>query len=172
MKEQSIQEKKREAATDLERIRNHPLFQQAYKRLKKAEKERIFCCHQIDHLLDVARIAYIQNLEQGLGFSKEMIYAAALLHDIGKASQYEEQIPHEIASAELAEIILQETHFTEEEKQQILQAIRGHRKMKEEMTTFEGLLYTSDKKSRLCFVCPAEAECNWSSDKKNMEMEI
>ena len=38
MKEQSIQEKKREAATDLERIRNHPLFQQAYKRLKKAER--------------------------------------------------------------------------------------------------------------------------------------
>ena len=57
----------------IEQIRRHPLFQAYYRRLEQAEKERIFCCHQMNHLLDVARIAYIQNLEQNLGFSKKMI---------------------------------------------------------------------------------------------------
>lgn len=78
----------------IEAIRRHPLFQEHYKRLAQAEKDRRFCCHQMEHLLDVARIAYIRNLEAGLGFSKKMIYAAAILHDIGKARQYEEGIPH------------------------------------------------------------------------------
>ena len=161
-----------ETGNDLEQIRNHPLFQQEYKRLERAERDRIFCCHQMNHLLDVARIAYIQNLEQNLGFSKEIIYAAALLHDLGKGRQYEEQIPHELASAELAGVILKETSFSKEEQQQILQAIRSHRKFREDMTAFEKLLYTSDKKSRQCFACPAESECNWSLEKKNMEIEI
>ena len=51
----------------------------------------------MSHLLDVARIAYIRNLEKGYGFRKDVIYAAAVLHDIGKALQYEEKVPHEIA---------------------------------------------------------------------------
>ena len=87
----------------IDELRRHPLFREYYKRLEEAERDRKFCRHQMDHLLDVARIAYIQNLERKLGFSKEMIYAAALLHDIGKVRQYEEKIPHEIASAEIAE---------------------------------------------------------------------
>ena len=36
------------------------------------------------HFLDVARLAWIAGLEQGLGLDKEIVYAAALLHDIGK----------------------------------------------------------------------------------------
>lgn len=47
----------------------------------------------MSHLLDVARIAYIRNLEKGYGFRKDVIYAAAVLHDIGKALQYEEKFP-------------------------------------------------------------------------------
>ena len=68
----------------------HPLYLEYYHRLERAEKERIFCRHQMSHLLDVARIAYIRNLEKGYGFRKDVIYAAAVLHDIGKALQYEE----------------------------------------------------------------------------------
>lgn len=172
----------------IEAIRRHPLYQEYYKRLEQAEKDRRFCCHQINHLLDVARIAYIQNLEEGLGFSKDMIYAAAILHDIGKVRQYEEGIPHEIASAEIAEVILKDISlekyrepsageteknvFSKEEQQEILRAIRSHRVCREEMTSFEKLLYISDKKSRQCFACPVEQECNWSLDKKNMEIDI
>lgn len=158
----------------IEQIRSHPLFQTYYGRLEQAEQERRFCCHQMNHLLDVARIAYIQNLEQNLGFSKKMIYATALLHDIGKVRQYEEGIPHETASADIAKEILQDVSedFGQWEQEQILQAIREHRKYKEEMSSFGKLLYSSDKKSRQCFACPAEPECNWSLEKKNMEIGI
>ena len=36
----------------IEDIRNHPLYVEAYKKLEQEEQERIFCCHQMEHLLD------------------------------------------------------------------------------------------------------------------------
>ena len=52
---------------EVEAIRKHPLYVEYYDRLKESEKERKFCCHQMEHLLDVARIAYICNLEKNMG---------------------------------------------------------------------------------------------------------
>ncbi len=163
----------------MERIKyilKQPLYVSSYQRLEEIEQNRKFCRHQMDHFLDVARIAYIKNLEENLGFSKDIIYVAAILHDIGKYRQYEEKIPHETASAEIAEQILEEMpehlKFTKKEEQAILTAIRGHRKNRENMEKLERLLYESDKKSRMCFACPAEAKCNWSIEKKNMEIDI
>ena len=34
--------------------------------IKKAEQSRKYCCHGYDHLLSVARIAYILSLEENL----------------------------------------------------------------------------------------------------------
>ena len=73
---------------NIDRIINHPLFIMSMKKIHDYEIDRVFCCHGIEHSLDVARVAYITNLEQNLGFQKEMIYAAALLHDIGRWRQY------------------------------------------------------------------------------------
>ncbi len=157
-------------------IQNHPLYLSADRRLQELEETRVFCRHQMNHLLDVARIAYILNLEMKLGISQDLIYAAALLHDIGKGRQYEEGIPHETASADLAEQILADMPaklaFTSEEQQQILTAIRGHRRLRCDAEPLEALLYKSDKMSRACFACPAESQCNWSNDKKNMEIQL
>lgn len=154
----------------------HPLYLEYYHRLERAEKERIFCRHQMSHLLDVARIAYIRNLEKGYGFRKDVIYAAAVLHDIGKALQYEEKVPHEIAGERIAGEILdtlpKETGFSEEEKRTIKNAVRGHRRLRDGADTLEKLLYEADKASRLCLSCPANRECNWSEEKKNMEIKI
>lgn len=75
----------------LNTVLRHPLYQQYYKELREEERDRIFCCHQMEHLLDVARIAYIRNLENNLGYSKELLYTTAILHDIGKALQYKEK---------------------------------------------------------------------------------
>ena len=113
----------------LQEIWEHPLYAEAYRQLQEAEQGRKFCCHSAEHFLDVARIAYIQNLEERLGIRREVLYTAALLHDIGKALQYKERIPHEIASAEIAGTILNDLgdEFSKEEKAAILQAIRGHR---------------------------------------------
>ena len=68
----------------LNEVVHHWIYQDYYGRIKRLEKERIFCCHQMTHFLDVARIAYIKNLEENLGFEKDVIYTAAVLHDIGK----------------------------------------------------------------------------------------
>ena len=153
-----------------------PLYRRCYARLEELEKERIFCCHQMPHLLDVARIAYILNMEQDLGLEKEVIYAVSILHDIGKYAQYEDGTPHEQSGEKIASEILDslpdDAAFSEEEKRMILTAIRGHRKLRADAEPLERLLYTSDKASRMCFACPAEAECDWSSEKKNMELKI
>ena len=154
----------------------HPLYRECYARLEELEKDRIFCRHQMTHLLDVARIAYISNMEQGLGIEKEVIYAAALLHDIGKYVQYEDGTPHEQWGEKIASEILgslsEKDAFSDEENRMILTAIRGHRRLREGAEVLEKLLYTSDKASRMCFACPAEGECDWSTEKKNMELKI
>ncbi|PWJ52198.1 HD domain-containing protein [Faecalicatena contorta] len=156
----------------LEKIRQHPLYVVNYKKLEDAEVKRKFCRHQMTHLLDVARIAYIRNLEADMGLKKEVIYAASLLHDIGKFRQYEDGTPHEMAGREIAEIILNDIGmFSQEEKEVILQAILEHRRLVPDMTVLGRLLYESDKLSRACYSCPAEAECSWSSEKKNTTIE-
>ena len=160
---------------EVEAIRKHTLYAEYYDRLRESEKERKFCCHQMEHLLDVARIAYICNLEKNMGIRKEVIYGAALLHDIGKSRQYEEGIPHEKASATIAKIILEdlpETYYSEEEKHAMLRAVLGHRREREDMEELERLLYLSDKRSRMCFDCGMETECNWSEEKKNLEITV
>ena len=81
-------EDNRQDMTRVNRIRNHPLYRESLHNIEKLEQERIFCGHNAQHLLDTARLAYIENLERNLGISKEMIYAAALLHDIGRGLQY------------------------------------------------------------------------------------
>ncbi len=157
-------------------ILNAPLYRRCYARLEELERDRIFCCHQMPHLLDVARIAYILNMEQDLGIEKEIIYAAAVLHDIGKYVQYEDGTPHEQSGEKIATEILDSlpdaAAFSGEEKRTILTAIRGHRKLREDAEPLEWLLYTSDKASRMCFICPAENECDWSAEKKNTEIKI
>ena len=157
-------------------IFRHPLYQTYYRQLEEAEQGRIFCRHQMTHLMDVARIAYIRSLEEGLGLDREVIYAAAVLHDLGKVLQYEEGIPHEITGEKIAAEILDglagENAFSETEKTMILTAIRGHRKLRDEPEVLERLLYESDKASRMCFACPAEPQCDWNEEKKNKEIRI
>ncbi|PRR83408.1 HD domain-containing protein [Clostridium vincentii] len=138
------------------------------KRLEDLEQEREFCKHTIEHFLDVARIAYIKVLEDNLNYSKEVIYAIALLHDIGKILEYEEGIPHHRGSVEISKEILKEIDFTEEEKASILTAIEEHREGSEK--ELSKLIYISDKLSRNCFNCRAEKKCYWSEDKKNFNI--
>ena len=157
-------------------IFRHPLYQKYYRQVEEAEQGRIYCRHQMTHLMDVARIAYIRSLEEGLGLDREVIYAAAVLHDIGKVLQYEEGIPHEITGEKIAAEILDglagENAFSETEKTMILTAIRGHRKLRDEPEVLERLLYESDKASRMCFACPADPQCDWNEEKKNKEIRI
>lgn len=148
---------------------------------EEAEEDRRFCRHDMRHFLDVARLALILNLRNrclsGSGpgdcsqRSEELIYAAALLHDIGRWKQYEDGTPHEKASALLAPEILSDCGFSEEETRQITAAILNHRReaVKEDQS-LSGLLYRADKMSRSCFCCEAERECNWKGSNKNLKL--
>ena len=77
-------------------------YQKLIKQLEVLEKDRIFCKHGFEHGLDVARIAYIMNLEMKLGRDKEEIYLSALLHDIGRIEEYESGTNHQEAGAWVA----------------------------------------------------------------------
>lgn len=155
------------------RIWRHPVYQASLLQIEELEKKRIFCRHDRNHFLDVARLAYIENLETGLGISKEWIYACGLLHDIGRHLQYLEGIPHHEGSAQIAEPILKDCGFLEEERREILEAILAHRDSgTKEFSGLAGIIYRADKASRVCFACPSEKECNWDMAKKNMEIKV
>ena len=149
----------------------HPLYQEAYEKIQELENGRRFCGHSAEHFLSVARLAWIRNLEDQAGLDREAVYAAALLHDIGRHRQYLEGIPHHEASAELAARILPDCGFRAEETEQILEAIRGHRspEVKTEKS-LRGYIYQADKLSRNCLACAAEPECDWPEEKKNREI--
>lgn len=153
------------------KILENSTYQEYIRKNKAAEVDRIFCCHNMEHFLDVARIAQMMNLEEGLGLSKELIYATALLHDIGRHVQYADGTPHEVASVKLAEDILEECGFGKKAKAEILRAILEHRNKKiAKEKSLAGVIYRADKASRACFACDAEELCNWKKAKKNLKI--
>lgn len=153
----------------IDKILKHPLFLENLEKNHAAEANRRFCRHNMEHFLDVARIARIMSLEESVNLSQEWIYAAALLHDIGRHVQYDRGVPHEEASAAIAPEILQECGFTLSETDAIVRAIASHRDARiAGEKNLQGLLYRADKASRACYACRAEKECNWKGEKKNL----
>lgn len=208
------------------KILDHDLFQLFLEKNRVAEEDRRFCHHDMNHFLDVARLAMILCLqdccaaggdfkyEKNFGnssahllcaselvpaffakhlclarhghkfgqsdteyernipygeISQELIYAAALLHDIGRWKQYGDGTPHEEASAQFASEILSDCGFTENETAQIVTAISNHRnEAVREERTLSGILYRADKMSRSCFCCEMERECDWKGSRKNL----
>lgn len=155
-----------------EAVRSHPLFVEEMNRIFRMEAGRVFCRHGMDHLMDVARAAWIFALENQYPLKKDIVYTAALLHDIGKGRQYEFGTPHHLASAEIAEQILRDCAFSEAEISDITYAIRLHRKPSADEMPLVQILYAADKKTRLCFSCPVQHDCNWSDEKKNLKIMI
>lgn len=150
-----------------QKVADHKKLHDYLEQIKGLEEQRIFCHHDWEHMLAVARIAYILSMEEGLNISKDWIYAAALLHDIGKKAQYERGIPHEIESAALAEGILMDCGYEAEEIAEITAAIMCHRSYREENNDFQKLLYRADKLSRPCRSCQAAEQCKWPKERKN-----
>lgn len=151
------------------KILNHDLFKRCIDRIEAAERDRRFCRHNMAHFLDVARLAMILREKDGIESGEDWIYAAALLHDIGRHVQYENGTPHELASAQIAAAILRECGFDHKETAVIVEAIRMHRNQEAaEQKNLNGLLYRADKMSRSCFACAAEKDCDWKQEKKNL----
>lgn len=142
------------------------------KLLTKLEQDRIFCKHDMEHFLTVARITLMMCHEKRIVVDPDIIYATALLHDIGRTEEYINHIPHDIASVHKAEIILDEVNCNSEIKNKIISMIQNHRNGNFIDNSLENIFYQADKKARLCFCCPALEQCNWSEDKKNLNIEI
>lgn len=151
----------------IEKILQQPAYWEYIKSMEWYEKDREYCRHDMNHFLDTARIAYIYSLEHKLPYTKEVIYAMGLLHDIGKWVQYKDNTPHEKASAQLAKPLLTQAGFTPEESKKIRLAIKTHGKYNIADNSLNYLLWYADKKSRKCYCCSASESCNWSADKKN-----
>lgn len=155
-------------------IWRHPLYQEQLMRIEELERDRVFCRHGLTHLLDVARIMWMLALEEEAadGLSRDVAYAAALLHDIGRAAQYEMKEPHDIAGVRIAREIMgtvDDSHaFSREEQDLIAGAIGAHRDGVGAATPLSRLLHRADKLSRPCFACPARPECNWPEEQQNL----
>ncbi|MCL4439767.1 MAG: HD domain-containing protein [Firmicutes bacterium] len=155
----------------MQSIMEDPLFAEYLSKNSIKEADRKFCRHTFQHLVDVARITYIQMLESGgiksfceekdinMRLAREIIYAAALLHDIGRWKEYETGEDHAAVSAELARDILRRTGFRESEIRIITTAISEHRRTTENMSVLGTFLYRADNQSRLCLRCEASNEC-------------
>lgn len=157
------------------RIYNHPVYRKEVQFILEAERNRQFCRHDMQHFLDVARIGWILCLERELNISKEMVYAVALLHDIGRGMQYREGVHHDEASVLLAGHILPECGFSAVQTKEICDAIAGHRmssEVTECRTDLGKILEEADHASRCCFACGAEPECYWLKEKKNLEIRM
>ena len=86
-------------------ILNNDKYIKYINEIKCLEKNRIYCRHDMRHFLDMARIAYILVLEEGLDYSIEVIYGIGLLHDIGRAEEYKNNINHDKAGVAIAKEI-------------------------------------------------------------------
>ena len=173
------------------RIMEHPGFRLELEKTQHLEKDRVFCRHDWQHLLDTARIMQILCLRENIPVRNDLIYAAALLHDIGRARQYEDGTPHDLAGVQIAGPILADCGYTAAETGLILYAIGSHRlhaaltagsdpalaSEKAEYSEaiqnrFAQIMYAADKKSRPCYICNARKDCNWPEERKNRTPEI
>ncbi len=153
------------------KILQHAQFIKYMNNNKEAEQERIFCCHDLRHAVDVARVAYILVLEDQKNIPRSIVYGAALLHDIGRWREYAEGVNHAIESANLAEEILKDTGFNYCERETIIKAISEHRKEGEQSTYLSAILYKSDKISRPCVECSVIDQCKRFSDGRQPELD-
>lgn len=152
----------------LNKIINSGIYKEYLKKLNEYEKDRVYCKHDYNHFINLSRIAYIQVLEAGLEYSKEVIYTIGFLHDIGRVLEFEKGVAHHIGSVLIAEDILKESDFTELEISYILEGIENHRK--DSNSALGKIICKSDKLSRDCMNCEVITSCHWSEDIKNKDI--
>lgn len=158
----------------IQKILEHEKFNDYIQRIRTLEQGRPYCLHPVEHSIDVARIAYILWLEYHLFQEKPsndntsiqmqakevklQLYAASLLHDIGRFRQYLYGENHAESSAQLAVEILHDVDFDPSQQEVILDAIRNHNRM-ESPNLFTQLIQQADRLSRMCYRCKEQSRC-------------
>ena len=151
-------------------IRKNQRYKDYYQELKLLEKDRVFCKHDFDHFLDVARITVLLANKNNISVDEDIIYAAALLHDMGRITEYKDGTPHHIASCDIAREILEDIDCEVEKKEVIISLIRCHRNPENPPGSLQFFFRNADKISRKCYACDARDKCNWPDEKKNLDI--
>lgn len=154
----------------IDNILHNEKYLHLMKLIDEKEENRIFCRHGLTHSLDVARIGCILSMDEGVSVDRELLYAAALLHDIGRADPDDSGEAHHLQSVELAEDILRTTGFTADETAAVCTAIASHNTDGMDRDGLAYILYRADKLSRCCFDCKAADECYWPDDIRNNKL--
>lgn len=161
------------------RLLAHSEFIRIQNEIKEWEHERIYCHHEMEHALDVCRIAWVMYLEDHarevmenaeLLEMKERFYLAGLLHDIGRACQYETGEHHSATGCLIAKKILEEIGYPKERSEEILQIVGAHhgRAVSEQNCSSIGYyIRKADHLSRNCFLCKAAESCKWKEQDRN-----
>jgi uncharacterized protein len=79
--------------------------------------------HDAEHVRRVVRMA--ERLGRKHGADLEILHAAALLHDLGRADEKSER-PHVELSVEIAERLMEAADFPESKREAVLHCIRAH----------------------------------------------
>lgn len=156
----------------INKILTDPFFHECINKTKELEKDRLFCKHGLDHLVDVSRISYIIALESGrintiklklntedINQLKEVIYAAGILHDIGRWKEYEDGSDHAVIGSTMAEPVLKRAGFDKQEILIITTAISQHRGQEGERSVLGEVLWLADDYSRGCMECQGRDGC-------------
>lgn len=141
-------------------------YREHVQKIYDKERQRSFCKHDFHHFLDVARLSWIFLLQDGIEYLKDVVYAAALLHDIGRWKEYNGEGCHAQLSAELALPLLINAGYSPQERKIIVDAISEHRQQEEDFfsTPLSTALRKADKYSRLCFKCSSQVQCRKFDD--------
>ncbi len=153
----------------INKILNNSKFKTILADLKKIEKDRVFCKHTMEHFISTARICYMLFLEDNVrknlveelkSINKDIIYAAGILHDIGRLEQYKSGKDHALVGAEMSKDILIDAGYNTKEIKIITDAIKEHRNLPEKPTYLGEKLYKADKLSRHCYNCSVKNQCH------------
>ena len=146
-------------------------FIQLQDSLDKLEEDRIYCLHGISHSLDVARIAYIMMLEDGIDINQDVLYGAALLHDLGRSV---DMVKHNEKSVDIARSLLPECGYNTSQIDEIVEIIESHsgelpieeiqRLRQDKNLDVKSYFKIADQLSRNCFCCKAASTCKWDMD--------
>ena len=123
------------------------------------EQCRRYCRHDWHHMRDVARIAYILAMEEKMLLNRDIVYAAGLLHDIGRWKEYDTGEDHAIVGALLAQEILDRAGYSGYECEIIIRAIQEHRRASDESSQLGQLICRADDLSRPCLMCAVKEDC-------------
>ncbi|HBV99304.1 MAG TPA: phosphohydrolase [Desulfotomaculum sp.] len=153
-------------------VRKDPFYLDCLLLNGERERDRLFCRHDYRHMVLVSQISWriikqtdgLESLIKTEGLSGKMsalevVYAAGLLHDMGRWRQYDTGEDHALAGSAMAGSVLKRAGFSEREAMVVIRAIREHRKALPGQSYLGRVLCLADDLSRPCRSCNVRLDC-------------